>query len=139
MHSGYRTERRRYQRLRVTLAVQFLIDGPEYLRRFLGRREYEGETFDLSEGGVSLLAPSYLPEGTRLFLKFIVIESSQKSSPQFREIVTLRGEILSVIPHPDGRYRLCISFGKVTEDIEEKFCDLICSPLKSMSSEPVRK
>ena len=131
MYNGYRTERRRFQRLRVNLSVLYHIEGPEHVREILADREFEGNTLDLSEGGMALLAWHYLPVDTELLLKIVIFESDHRGLVSFYDAVKLTGHVRSVIPAENDEYRLGICFDNVSVKKRQILSDLIYSPLKA--------
>ena len=129
MYCGYRIERRRFQRLMVNLAVLYRIEGPQHILELLEKREFEGETVDLSEGGAALLTGHYLPLETELSIKFLIQESDHRGDVNFHELFDLRGEVRSVVPSENAKYRLGICFKKLVRPEKEKIFDLMGSSL----------
>lgn len=121
-------ERRKFPRIKVSFRVFcFKIESENIPIKF-DRERLEAATLDLSEGGVSLVVGNYLPENTKLLLKFVRYQSDYSESANSDELVTVSGEVAYALPYKNGRYRLGISFGKVDEEKESKFFDLICLP-----------
>jgi len=130
MYGGYRTDRRRYQRLRVSLCVLCKIMAPEHIRALFSERKFEASTIDISEGGASLEISHYLPLKTMLSIEFIVFEVNHKARVSFYNPLTLQGEISSLNVLGDDTYRMGITFKEVNTFKRQKLQDLMYSPLK---------
>ena len=132
MITGYRTERRKFQRMRVTLSVLYNIECPVYVRRVLGDREFEAETIDLSEGGVALTVGHYLPSDTRIFMRFILHESEHTGLVNFYDPLNVSGEIRSCDYIGGCQYRLGIRFQGVDQEQRNTLLDLKFSSIKPL-------
>lgn len=131
MITCYRTDRRRCQRVHVTLGVVYRVLGPRFVSDFMGSDEYESQTLNISECGTAILSENYLPVGTSLYLKFVVFESDHVGAVRFFEPLTVVGEVRSSFIQKDYRYRLGLSFEHVPEDRKSILLDLVKSSLRT--------
>jgi len=121
-------ERRGFRRLKVNFFVQYSVGEAPSIENRLESEENSAITIDLSEGGVTLIAGQYVPANANMKIKFITSEGSRPARGDLPEHIMLEGAVVSVIPLTSCRYRLGISFGEITEEIQSKFFDLICCP-----------
>jgi len=137
MYSAYRTDRRRFKRMRVRLAAVYSIEAPEYVKNILDGGEFEAITLDVSEGGLSLLAEHYLPKQTIIRLKLIVFEIANGGCANFYEPVTAIGNVRSVHEWDNDQYRLGVFFQDISIAHQQKLSDLVNSSLKKEMLVPV--
>ncbi|MBU0468932.1 MAG: PilZ domain-containing protein [Candidatus Omnitrophica bacterium] len=130
MYSAYRTDRRRFKRMRVRLAAVYRIEGPEYVKTILDDGEFEARTVDVSEGGLSLLAEHYLPRKTIIRIKLIVFEIDNSGSANFYEPVTAIGNVRSVNQWDNDEYRLGVYFQDISQEHQKRLSDIVNSSLK---------
>ncbi|MFH1360673.1 MAG: PilZ domain-containing protein [Candidatus Omnitrophota bacterium] len=133
MISGYRLERRRYKRLRLTLSVMYWIESPAYVKRILQSRIYEGRTVDLSEGGVALAVNHYLPLRTKLCLRFVLIEASSTGDAHFYNTLEIAGEVRSTVTSVHHEYRLGVCFEGLSFEKRRRINDILFSSLRPES------
>lgn len=129
MISGYRLERRRYQRVRLTLSVVYRIEGPGFVRELLGGREYEAETLDISEGGMAIKADHYLPLNTRFLGRLIIVDLARAGHVRLYNPLALMGQVRSVAGLGKGQFRLGVEFEAISHNNAEKLRDIIFSQL----------
>lgn len=130
MYSAYRTDRRRFKRMRVRLSAVYSIIGPDYVKSILEDGEFEAKTMDVSEGGISLIADHYLPRKTIIRIKLIVFEIDNSGSANFYEPVTAIGNVTSVQEWDDDQYRLGVYFQEISYEDQQKLVDIMNSSLK---------
>ena len=130
MYSGYRIERRKFKRLQVNLSVLYRVMAPRSVRESTHGEEFEGKTIDLSEGGMAMISTQNLPEGTKLFCKFVIFESNPAGLPDFHEVLVVFGEVRSSLELQERFYRLGVYFEIMDKDKKEKIMDIVRSPLK---------
>ena len=130
MYSAYRTDRRRFKRMRVRLSAVYSIEGPDYVKSILEDGEFEAKTVDVSEGGISLMAEHSLPRKTKIRIKRRVFEIDNSGLANFYEPVTAIGNVTSVSEWDNDRYRLGVCFQEISPEDQQKLVDLINSSLK---------
>lgn len=91
--------RRSTPRYPVSVAAEIDLDG----------EVFEGETRDISMGGVSVLVDEVLDEGTSLDLTLMLIEDGIESA--IEEAVTTRAEVMWTAPTDDGACMAGLRFG----------------------------
>ena len=130
MYCGYRTERRKFKRLRVNLSVLCRVMWPRSIMELTAGKEFEAKTLDLSEGGMALSVMQHLPRGTKLFCKFVMFESNGKGEVKFHEIVNVFAGVQDLTLIDDIYYRIGLTFEELDEDKRCVICDIMNSPLK---------
>ena len=68
MYSGYRTERRKFKRLRVNLSILFRVMAPWSILESTQGREFEAKTIDLSGRRDGLNYYSSISPGNKIIL-----------------------------------------------------------------------
>ena len=130
MYTGYRTERRKFKRMRIGLGVVFRIVEPQSVRDFLGEEDFESQTLNISESGAAVIFDSYVPIGTRLFVKIVLFEADPMGSVKFFEPLQLVARVCSSFIQSDYQYRLGLSFYELDEKQKEILSDIVRSPLR---------
>lgn len=95
--------RRTYARYPVAVAAEIEIDG----------HVFEGETRDISLGGVSVLVDEPLEEHASVELTLLLIEDGIASAVE--EAVTATAEVMWIAPTDDGACMAGLRFGKLIE------------------------
>jgi c-di-GMP-binding flagellar brake protein YcgR len=90
--------RRRDRRFDAAVAAEVEIDG----------QMYEGETRDISVGGVSVLLDEPLEEGASLAVTLILTEDGIESADE--ESVTAKAQVMWAAPTDDGACMLGLRF-----------------------------
>ena len=129
MISGYRTERRKFKRLRVSLSVLYRVMWPWAVLEQTQGQELEGQTLDLNEQGMALLSQRAFPLETKLFLKVIIFESNHIGEADFHEVAILYGQVRSSVLQADGKYRLGLWFEDMDGYQKMKIQDIMNSCL----------
>lgn len=93
--------RRNYARYPVAVAAEIEIDGVVC----------EGETRDISMGGVSVLVDEPLEEHAHVALTLLLIEDGIESA--IEEAVTTAAEVMWIAPTDDGACMAGLRFGKL--------------------------
>ena len=130
MYTGYRTERRKFKRLRVNLSVLCRVMAPYAMITLTQGEEFEAKTADLSEGGMALVTDKCLPLGTELFCKFVIYENDTLGSVKFYQILTVFSQVRSIISIDGVLYRVGLCFEELDADKKEKVKDIIECPLR---------
>ena len=112
-------------RIRTFVLCRLLHHDPDGLHY----REFEAMTFDLSEIGTTLLAKHDVTVGDRLLVKFIIKEDILSKDQCPKKIVAFKGKVVNVLSLNSEQRRIGVSFGPSSKEKEEKFFDIICSPL----------
>jgi len=131
MYTSHRVEKRRFQRLEISLTVLYQVEAPFDICLLMGNREFEAKTFDLAEGGVSIYAEHYLPVGTKLSIKLIIFEFDHTGMVCFYEPLEIFGDIRNSFFDGKNKYRFGVEFNHLTRSQESKLHDFIHSTLKS--------
>ena len=130
MYHTHRIERRRYQRLHVSLSALCRIAGPAKLLYLLEGKEFEANVVNLSSGGAALEIPYELPSETRLFMKMIIFEADHHGRACFYEVLTLFANVCYCKKHENGRMRIGTIFTDMDSDRERVLENLMRSSFK---------
>ena len=112
------SDRRRFQRLKVNLAVAYEVYQPLYLRSILAGQEIKAAALDLGGGGMAILTNYNIPVLSTLLIKFLFFKTDKEGRVSFSEPVDIAGEVRSVIPYPNNEYRLGIAFKGIGQNEE---------------------
>ena len=97
--------RRTNARYPVAVAAELEVDG----------EAYDGETRDISMGGVSVLIEAPLQEGESVDVTLVLIEDGVESAVE--DAVTTRAEVRWIAPTDDGACLAGLRFGTLDTDI----------------------
>ena len=103
-------DRRRYQRLRLNLSVNYRVDGPWQVRVKFGDQEIEATTLNLSEGGMAILTSYDIPVVSALLLKFSLFKINKEGQVSFYNPVEINGQVRSNTTCENNQYRLGLCF-----------------------------
>lgn len=112
-------------RIRTFVLCRLIRHGPDGLHY----QEFEAMTLDLSEIGTTLLTNHDVSVGDRLLVKFIIKDDVSSERQYSKRIIAFKGKILNVLPLKERQKRIGVFFGQSDKSKEEKFFDIICSPL----------
>ena len=114
-YSGY--DRRRYQRLKLNLSVNYRVENPWQVRIKFGDREFEATALNLSEGGMAILTNCDIPIASSLILKFSLFKINKFGEVNFYNPVEISGQVRSNMISEKDLYRLGLCFTR--EECEE--------------------
>lgn len=129
MISGPSQERRQIPRIRGRYFVRCRLFSPEEMK--LDLNEFEAVTADLSEAGVALITSKDIPVGKNVIVKFSVNNEMGNTLSSYRKVVAFTGTLVHKTPIENNSYRLGIYFGPPDPQDEDKFVNVICSPVFS--------
>jgi len=109
-------EKRRFNRLKVNITVNYQVRKPIHVRMIVGEEDVEAVTLDLSEGGMAILTTYDLPITTLISMEFMVHEEDNSSSFKFYRSIFVQGEIKSNVLMGNNKHRIGISFQKMEEE-----------------------
>ena len=130
MYSTIRVDRRKSQRLQVSLSALCRIAGPSRFLYLLGGKEFESLVIDLSKNGAALLSSHSLPIDTKLFIKMFIVEVTYTGTSEFYEVLTLFANVRYSTHQYEDRYRIGIEFTDIDQDRENKLENIINSSLR---------
>jgi c-di-GMP-binding flagellar brake protein YcgR len=102
-------DRRKYQRLRLSVSVRYQVTDPVYARRYFGEREFDAETLDISQGGMALLTRYDIPPRCVLSIRFRLMRMNREGVVDVSEPFEVAGEVRSN-NDCEHQHRLGISF-----------------------------
>ncbi len=108
-------DRRRYQRLDLSIIVLYRIDEPVEVRMQLGDKEIEATMLNLSEGGIGLLTNYNIPLWSVLSIKFTLSRMNKHGEVFFQGPMEITGEVRSNVMLKEGEHRLGICFTGVDQ------------------------
>ena len=103
-------DRRKYQRLRLTVSVMYRVTDPGYARRYFEDREFEAVTLDIGQGGMALITNSDIPAHCMLAIKFSLMRMNNSGVVDCSEPFEIKGEVCSNQDWEGRQHRLGISF-----------------------------
>lgn len=115
-HSFQGEDRRRFDRVEVSITIVYQIDKPAYVRIWFKNEELEVETMDLSEGGMAIITDYDLPLSTPLALEFVLYDSTEEINFRIYRTIKAKGEIRDRVPIEADKYRLGICFTAMEDD-----------------------
>ena len=101
-------------RLRVNLSIVYRINKPITLRMMIGNKEIRTTMFDLSGGGLSILANRNIPAGALLLMKFTLFKV-ETDDVSFYGPMEILGEVRYSKHLAGSEYRLGIAFKRIAE------------------------
>jgi c-di-GMP-binding flagellar brake protein YcgR len=104
--------KRKADRLRVNLSIVYRINKPITLRMMIGNKEVRTTMFDLSGGGLSILADRNIPVGARLLMKFTLFKV-EADDVSFYGPMEILGEVRYSTHLAGSEYRLGIAFKRI--------------------------
>jgi c-di-GMP-binding flagellar brake protein YcgR len=110
------SDRRRFQRLDVNIAVFYRVDLPLSARLLVGNQEVEATILNLSVGGIALITKYNIPAGTQLLIRFSLTSINKQGEVSLYGPLELKGDVRHSLKWENDNYRLGISF----TDIERK-------------------
>jgi c-di-GMP-binding flagellar brake protein YcgR len=120
-------DRRRFQRLELNLNVFYKVDLPVYVKLWIGDREVEATTLNISEGGMAFLTSYDIPLASVLMIKFSLFKVNRQGEVDFSKPVEISGEVRSN-DHWEGKeYRLGICFIRKDEEVKTQLSDFVKS------------
>lgn len=129
MHSFYHPERRKNRRIKIDFPAICRVKMPPYWVRIFDERAFEISTVDISEGGISIISEEYCPLRSRLSLEFISSDLDLEEDTRLPKHVDFNGRVVyASLLKDQNQYRLGISFNTLTEENQEKFFELVCTP-----------
>lgn len=132
MYSGYRHDRRRFQRLSVNLSVFYKIMSPN-VRSIFGSGEFEADTIDVGLGGMAFVTWKKIPVNTSLLITLILFKFDHCGLVSFNDPIEVPGEVCSSVLMDSGEYRLGVSFKQVREDERLEIHGFVNSSLRLTS------
>ena len=105
--------KRMSERLRVNLSVVYRINKPIILRMMIGNKEIRTTMFDLSGGGLSILANRSIPAGAVLLMKFTLFKVDA-DDVSFYGPMEIEGEVRYSKYLSGSEYRLGIAFKRIS-------------------------
>jgi c-di-GMP-binding flagellar brake protein YcgR len=102
-------DRRKYQRLKLSVSVRYQVTDPIYARKYFGEQEYDAVTLDIGQGGMALLTRYDIPPRCVLSIRFRLMRMSREGVVDFSEPFEVNGEVCSNNDF-DHQHRLGISF-----------------------------
>ena len=124
-------DRRRFQRLKMNLAVFYKIESPEYACDITQDQEIEATMLDLSSGGMAFLTRYNIPVWARLLLKFYLFKSDDTGMVSFSDPVELIGEVRSNIMLNYNEYRVGICFKAIHNESKTVVSDFVESVVRA--------
>lgn len=107
-------EKRRFDRINTNfIAVCRLRKSVSVIMSAM-QEDIDALILDLSEGGMALSVDHNIPISTRFSIRFILVHSNTYTSSDFYPI-QVKGKVCSNLLNPKGRYRLGISFIKISK------------------------
>ena len=127
-NSGRNPERRKSKRTKVNFAVIYKVEDPLRVRMMIGDREIQAFMLDLSTGGMAIASDYNIPNGTILWLRFKIINTTVVFNAKDR-VKTLKivGKICSNTKVNDRKQRLGICFTKISNKDKKMMSDFIDS------------
>ncbi len=130
MICAYRIEKRRYQRIHISLNVLYRILAPKFVYDILGNKEFEGESLDLSEGGMALKVGHYLPVGTEFQLQFVIMETNPNGDAHFYRPLKIKAQVRFILNLGGGQFRVGLAFQSLLPAQRRILKDLLASHLR---------
>lgn len=118
-------DRRRFQRLKLSLSVFYSVTWPAYAKTWFGDEEVEGTTLDISEGGMALLTDRDIPASTELSVRVRFFKMDRSGTVNYYEPLEMAAEVRSNYILEKRRFRLGISFIKKDAQTQERIHDLL--------------
>jgi len=133
MSRGYwgNDDRRRFQRLKMNLAIFYKIESPEYARDITQGKEVEATMLDLSSGGMAFITRYNLPVWSNLLIKFYLFKTDNAGLVSFSDPVELIGEVRSNIMLNYNEYRIGLSFKAIHNERKDLVSDFVESVVRA--------
>ncbi|MBD3246971.1 MAG: hypothetical protein GF333_08215 [Candidatus Omnitrophica bacterium] len=125
------SERRKHSRAKVDFTLTYAFQRPFLIQIVMGKREFEAEMVDLSEGGLALLTQERLSDEDRLKIKFTLVNPTVTSMEDRMLEMNITGKIVYQKKAGGGNYRIGIAF----EDIASQDKKAICNYVETVLSE----
>ncbi len=103
-------DRRRFQRLKLNLSVNYRVDEPWYVRLKFKGQEIEATALNLSEGGLALLTDYDIPVASLLLLKFSLFKLDRSGEVSFYNPVEINGQVRTNLVCEKNQFRLGLCF-----------------------------
>jgi hypothetical protein len=103
-------DRRRFQRLKLNLSVNYRVDEPWYVRLKFKDQEIEATALNLSEGGLAILTNYDIPVTSLLSLKFSLFKLDKTGEVCFYNPVEISGQVRSNMVCEKNQFRLGLCF-----------------------------
>jgi c-di-GMP-binding flagellar brake protein YcgR len=118
------TERRKFRRLRVNLAVVFRVDKTPKIRMSVENKDIHTNMIDLSEEGMSIMSNQDFPEGSVLSMKFTLfrVDSTDVS---FYGPMEITGEVKYRTALSKNEFRLGILFTKISSEDRQEILNFV--------------
>jgi c-di-GMP-binding flagellar brake protein YcgR len=120
-------DRRRFQRLNLNLNVFYKVDQPVYVKLWVGDREIEATTLNLSEGGMAFLTAYDIPLASLLLIKFSLFKINRQGEVDFSKPVEITAEVRSNNSWENKEYRLGVCFIRKDEEVKTEISDFVKS------------
>jgi c-di-GMP-binding flagellar brake protein YcgR len=115
MSVGYTNpERRKFRREKAHFTILYRITQPPEVIMDVGMRELEGVMLDISAGGMALVMTSDVPQGTRIVLRWTLVDPHAQSDDRIRDF-QVEGEVRNSVRVRKDEIRLGIAFVGVGE------------------------
>jgi c-di-GMP-binding flagellar brake protein YcgR len=118
-------DRRRYQRIKLNLTVNYRVDGPWYVRVKFGDQEIEATTLNLCEGGMAILTGYDIPVTSSLSLKFFLFKIDNEGQVRFYDPVEINAGVRSNIACGNDQYRLGLCFTRTEISQNSRMSDFV--------------
>jgi c-di-GMP-binding flagellar brake protein YcgR len=118
-------DRRKYQRLKLNLTVNYRVDEPWYVRITLKGQEIEATALNLSEGGMAIMTNYDIPVASVLFLKFSLFKINGDGEVCFYNPVETNGQVRSNVVCEKNQFRLGVCFVRSRSEINDRIGTLI--------------
>ena len=106
-------DRRRFQRLDLSINVLYRVDQPLEVRMKIGDKEIEATTINLSKGGMAFLTDYDIPVWSSLLIKFTLSRMDKEGKVSLYGPMEISGEVRSSIPLENKVRRLGICFIRI--------------------------
>ncbi len=111
-----RQERRRSERIDASFTLIYSVENPYSLRISLGLSDdIDAIMLNLSELGMAIITKHDLPVGTKLYIKFSIIDLRLEGEER-RKHMEMAAQTVSNILMPKSTHRIGIRFDRISEE-----------------------
>jgi c-di-GMP-binding flagellar brake protein YcgR len=102
-------ERRKFKREKAHFTINYRIAQPPEVIMDVGKREIEAVMLDISEGGMALITTCEVPKGTRMNLRWTLIDPRAQTDDRIRDF-RVEAEVRHCVRVREDEFRLGLSF-----------------------------
>jgi c-di-GMP-binding flagellar brake protein YcgR len=119
-YDNLNSDRRRFQRLKFNLSVNYRVDEPWYVRLKFKGQEIEATAINLSEGGLAILTGYDIPVASLLVLKFSLFKLDRSGEVCFYDPIEISGQVRSNMVYEKNKFRLGLCFVKAQSPVDSR-------------------